>query len=229
MFSLARRLILLDLINSIGAPSAALPFLVLLLSLVGSPHCAVMCLPLTYNISIKNMKYYHTGRLLAYFCLAILTHALILLTDTVLFLRIGIGLFFLAYITYSVIKELNGGCCKVPSTPKFIRGVFLRGFFTGLLPCAWLSLFLYSLSREIKIAPLLILVFIFWVGTVPIFFIKQIRFRISSLSHVINNRYIKIVVVFLLFNMSVIMHFYKPEVSGAKNKSSASLLFCSPP
>lgn len=148
-----------------------LPIVVLAISLLGSPHCLIMCGVFTYQIPQASLWKYHLGRLVSYILLATLFLYLYQIAFEFVLLQITISLLFLLYFAFLFYKEQTS-CCKfkVSSTSYFFRGIA-----NGILPCSWLFLFLISLQFVDNKMMYFALMALFWLGTVPVFYLRYIK------------------------------------------------------
>jgi uncharacterized protein len=157
---------------------------VFLASLAGSGHCVAMCGPLITQRSSRS-PVYHLGRLVSYVGLGALAGWI---GESIVPWRwlnwgatIGLCIFFL----YSALRLWKGGK-EISLIPSFLRPylekpllrvlsterrtpwtVFLFGMLTALLPCGWLHTFLVAALATGSPARSAVLLFAFWLGTVP--------------------------------------------------------------
>lgn len=179
----------LNLLNMLTEGWGAYPlvFAVMFASLVGSSHCVAMCGPVTILLK-KNMgsvHLYNIGRLVTYIFLGIVAgkvgkeflnshYGLISLISTILISAVII------YLGFKLILNKNAGL-HLPNAfsflfskrLKWLYGIntnirsFIIGIINGFIPCGWLYVFVLA-SITLKSSFLgAVLMFFFWVGTVP--------------------------------------------------------------
>jgi uncharacterized protein len=165
----------------------SVPTGVLIASLVGSSHCAAMCGPvaITVNNKIGYLPLYHVGRLLSYLSLGVLAGLLgekFLSSNYPLISTASLILLSL-FLVYTGINLLRGKHLElVPG--RFVTSLlavparwslgqtkplaaFTLGIVNGFIPCGWVYIFVIgALAAK---TPLFggIILFIFWIGTVP--------------------------------------------------------------
>ena len=167
--------------------TAATFFILFVVSLLGSTHCAVMCGGMFMTIPQRVSIYFHLARLWIYLSLGVLG-AVVGLTAGIRSLGLAAGfitsLFFIIS-GISVILEIKSPILvrgekilhKINSRMRVrlfqnksdVLRALMSGGLSGLLPCGWLYLFVLgsvSLADPFK-SPLLL--FCFWLGTLPIF------------------------------------------------------------
>lgn len=171
---------------------------------LGSWHCGVMCGPLSCSFrKVPHFFAYHLGRLFSYlFFGAILYfgfHYFVNVESRVLksvatfffgglFLFFGLSqlniissskYFFKVYkLQFRILENARKTAQKFP---------FLLGLLTGLFPCGWLYSFLLLSSQMKSLSQALILIFVFWLTSLPAFLIvttfMQKLIRSSPSSH----------------------------------------------
>jgi sulfite exporter TauE/SafE len=162
---------------------------VLVMGFLGSWHCGVMCGPLSCNFRKReNFVSYHIGRLVSYLSIATLlfygSHYF-LDTDSRA-LKAGASIFFgFLFIVFGLLqlqilprqKQLSFRFFKfqhkILENYKLLLNQFpvLLGLLTGLFPCGWLYSFLLMSSQMKSLPQSLGIVFIFWMTSLPAFFV----------------------------------------------------------
>lgn len=167
------------------------PISIAIASFLGSWHCAGMCSPLAVMAASQNSLWpYHLGRLISYLLLGLIAGAFgdILFSNSYFWVRTlsailislallysGVSLIFpqLANARYSpsqwakhLIQNFVHGLNKIFRL-KFINQGFLIGLCTGFLPCGWLYTFVIAAVSTRSIWGGSILLFVFWIGTIP--------------------------------------------------------------
>jgi|GEM_PF-6618403 len=160
----------------------------LIMGFLGSWHCGVMCGPLSCNFK-KNNQFisYHLGRLASYLLMATLlfSGSQIMISMDSRPLKIISSLLFAGVFIYFGLKQLEliNDDRKLTFFSKFqikllkytqkISQKFpvVLGLLTGLLPCAWLYSFLILASQMKNYGAALTLVIIFWMTSLPVFFV----------------------------------------------------------
>lgn len=167
--------------------------LILIASILGSPHCAAMCGGFVAISSqgaspIKSQTAYHFGRLITYIFLGSLAGIIgssvneigekfgitqiATLIIAVLLIIMGIsGLlhiklnFFHGKIFYYIQK------LQQKILPKRSRVIFFPlcvGLFSTLLPCGWLYTYVAVAASKASITSSMLAMLFFWIGTLPI-------------------------------------------------------------
>jgi sulfite exporter TauE/SafE len=162
---------------------------VLVMGFLGSWHCGVMCGPLSCNFRKReSFISYHLGRLLSYAIISTLLFygARYFLDTDSRALKLGASLFFgLLLIIFGLMqiqiipqqKKLSFKFFKVQHKilekykMQLNQFPILLGLLTGLLPCGWLYSFLIMSSQMKSIAQSLAVISIFWVTSLPAFFV----------------------------------------------------------
>lgn len=185
-------------------PSAILPFAVLGLALLGSPHCLMMCGPLCMASGTKNRRglfLYHFGRLVAYVSIGALfgyfgeivlqesrseIFTVIALLLAITFIVTGSSLFFsqrakkINFMSGPLVRLLS----KIAKLNQNLRALFF-GMASGLLPCGFLYTFVLAAVATKSWVMGGSLLFAFWLGTVPalslsIYLVKKLQARGSK-------------------------------------------------
>ncbi|MDB5971359.1 MAG: hypothetical protein JWQ90_3809 [Hydrocarboniphaga sp.] len=151
----------------------------LLLGLSSSPHCALMCAPMTQlaGRGAKPLLMLHLGRLSAYAILGAaaggIGAALLMLlqryhVDGLLRWLAAAALLGLGIVQWRKPKPLPTCCGSKPAAGLARQPAFVRGLLWGLLPCPllWAVLALVTLSGDAVQAAMLILSF--GLGTSPL-------------------------------------------------------------
>jgi hypothetical protein len=172
---------------------------VLIASLAGSSHCAVMCGPVavTVHSRIGYLPLYHLGRLASYLSLGILAGLLgekFLSSNYPVISRISLILLslFLIYAGYNLVRgkhlelvpgKLMTSLLTVPArfalTQKKPLAALTLGLVNGFVPCGWVYIFVIG-AAAVK-NPLYggLMLFIFWLGTVPALSLFPVIYRKS--------------------------------------------------
>lgn len=177
-----------------------IPILVLGISFAGSWHCAAMCGGLTAVIAPKkrSMIFYQIGRLCSYEILGIifalfgkytlsntLSGVLPFFVSLLLgfsFIKIGISSFkkksqpLSTFFSKIYSKLARKTLAKVDSSSVNWNG-FKIGLLSVFLPCGWLYSFILAAVMTQNIYYSMILLFFFWLGSIPALSIAPIFFR----------------------------------------------------
>ena len=149
-------------------------------SFLGSWHCAGMCGPFGMFLANSKNKHlsqvmYHLGRLVTYLCLSAVLH---LFGNSLRFLKTE-WLFIVLLLIWVVLlfSEVNITKIVLPKwivmiNQRFMKSQsvlagFLLGATTTLLPCIWLYGFLILSSAQASLPRSLLVIFAFWLGTLP--------------------------------------------------------------
>lgn len=155
-----------------------------LASLAGSGHCVAMCGPLLTQSSSRSPAY-HLGRLVSYVSLGALAGWIGEAIVPWRWLNWVATLGLCAFFVYSALRLWRGGK-EISLLPRFFAPyfekpllrvlsrdrrtpltIFLFGMLTALLPCGWLHTFLVAALATGSPARSAVLLFAFWLGTVP--------------------------------------------------------------
>ncbi len=164
-----------------------MPLGVFIASLLGSSHCVTMCGPIavTVNNNFGYMSLYHIGRLLSYLTLGMLAGLVgeaFLSTNYPVISTVSMILIsaFLIYTGYKLVRgnalefipaKLISSLLRLPAKwsltqSKPVASLTL-GIVNGFIPCGWVYIFVIgSVATKSPLYGAVIL-FIFWVGTVP--------------------------------------------------------------
>ncbi|MBK9293260.1 MAG: sulfite exporter TauE/SafE family protein [Oligoflexia bacterium] len=202
---------------------------VLLLSLIGSWHCAGMCGAFCAiaceNKSLKTTLFYNLGRLFTYFLLTLVSYYSILPIKTVLeqkgiFLLVSV-LVFIFILFWFLFKNINS--LKILS-PLFklslkFKNTHLKAFFIGatttLLPCVWLYAFIAYSSLKQTPTMALSFIFSFWLGTLPaLFLVKYFSFKIVNIKKF---RSLGFLVLFLAATLQLSLKLEHSQASNHNN------------
>ncbi len=165
---------------------------VLIASLLGSPHCALMCGGFA-GVSAQSSRprmtqsCYHIGRLVTYSTLGILAGFLgsslnatadkfgisnfaavicgASLIASALLNLFGKRVSHTGFIPFKIFNHLNSRVVKTVSKGPLI--MFLMGIFSTLLPCGWLYTYLSLAAATGSADQGLLLMCFFWLGTLP--------------------------------------------------------------
>lgn len=168
------------------------PLAVFAASLLGSVHCAAMCggiagLCSTGSNPLRGTIWYHLARGASYVLLGAAAgfagRSLDLAGSLVGFQRISILLTAGILLLYGIhlFRAPRGEPVKIGadsksgaiwrwafSTARKPHGAGVIGFLTGFLPCGWLWLFLAAAAGTGSIGQGAVVMFAFWLGTIPI-------------------------------------------------------------
>jgi len=178
---------------------SSLYFGVLLSSLSGSLHCVGMCGGLMINVAKKPIEdtWYHLGRLISYLALGAIAGYLgnklfssELLRSLQLLTSVAMGLFF-CWMAFRVWRNQAFHFSFIPNSflirvqqwslnRKLISPAFLVGLSSGLLPCGWLHTFVIAAIATESPTQGAILLFIFWLGTVPALAVSRVALQKMS-------------------------------------------------
>lgn len=197
---------------SLNVSSYFFPILLLIASLVGSSHCAIMCVPLVAGQKTRNLNLYHLGRLLAYLSVGSVIYFVGILAVRNQYVWIVLGLLFLIYfVKVSRDEFLTKKCCAKKGAKS---SLLTFGFLNGLLPCAWLFLILITISKVQNLILFYIFIVIFWTGTVPVFSILHYkRNLLKFMPTFIRNKALLFSVYVLVALYSFSLHFSVPVVA----------------
>jgi len=161
-----------------------IPTSVLIASLIGSLHCVGMCGPFIGHIAQtpKELAFYHGCRLLSYALLGLCAGWLgkLVLQSQLHVITMGSTIllssyFFLMAISLFLNKPIH-------RSPKLLSTFFSKllnisssrtvtasiiGSASVLLPCGWLYVFIFGSIATVSPIRGLILMFFFWLGTLP--------------------------------------------------------------
>ena len=177
----------------------SVPAGVLIASIVGSTHCAAMCGPIAISVhnKIGYLPLYHVGRLLSYLVLGTLAGLIgeRFLSDKYPFISTMSIILLSLFLIYTGVNLLRG---KQPVLipGRFVTSVlavparwsldqtrplaaFTLGIVNGFIPCGWLYIFVIgALAAK---TPLFggVILFIFWLGTVPVLSFLPIIYKKS--------------------------------------------------
>ena len=156
-----------------------IPLAVLSASLLGSTHCVGMCggLALSRSRTTADQLLYHSGRLVGYFVLGLFAGQI----GEVLFSeRVAVSLSWIASALMGIvfiglgIQAWKGKTPHISWIPRrWLAQTYGRGgsFSTGVLsaglPCGWLQTFVLAAVATQSSVRGGLLLFFFWVGTVP--------------------------------------------------------------
>ena len=184
-----------------------------------------MCLPLTFKIDTSKMTFYHIGRLVAYVLLATFFYGLKQISLQFFILQAAVGLGFFFYTLYMLVSDWKSSC-RASLRKTSSQNAFTVGFLNGCLPCAWLSVFLFSLMIKNSLPQVILLMCIFWLGTVPVFHIKINRLKALKYFSFLQNKAFRSVLILVLMNCSLYLHFSSYRVFESNNDTNPA--FCWP-
>lgn len=202
---------------------------VFVMGFLGSWHCGVMCGPLSCNFRAqKDFFSYHLGRLLSYLFISGLlfygtqffvnTESRVLrLSASVIF---GLVFIYFGLVQLSILNNRRFLFKYYKFQFKFLeknKAVYTKfpvvlGLLTGFFPCGWLYSFLL-LSSQTRSWPMsLMLIFIFWLSSLPAFIVfngfMQNLIKRSPVKYQIISGFVLIVagLLAILGHWSVILH-----------------------
>jgi len=169
---------------------------ILVSSLTGSLHCVGMCGGLMVNVA-KNSResfFYHVGRLFSYLLLgliagylgeAIFSSSMLRSFQMITTFMVG---FFFCWTAFRVWKNEAFHFNLIPSSTllklqkwslhrKWVSPAFLIGVSSGLLPCGWLHTFVIAALATRSPIQGSLLLFFFWIGTVPALVASQVTLQ----------------------------------------------------
>lgn len=173
-------------------------FSVLTSSFLASLHCMGMCGPIVIalNQNLFQGLLYHFGRLCGYLFLGAVVYWMgrellglfpISLAALIAPLLLGlvfilIGLFLLDKKRFhlGLPEKMSAPLNKLIATQtkkKKTALFFLIGFFSILLPCGWVYGFALSAASSENLKLSLLIMFMFWLGTVPALFLSPVAFQ----------------------------------------------------
>lgn len=150
--------------------------------LIGSWHCSIMCGPMScFLTSKKQLLNYQLGRMVSYVLAGVFAGwvSQFLLTSYEWLKYVSVGLISTGLIVIYFSQKNN------IKTPRFLHklffknkdNAFLLGFLSVTLPCGWLYSFILSaLAARSAFAGALVM-FIFWLSTVPALSAAQILMK----------------------------------------------------
>lgn len=161
---------------------------VLAMGFLGSWHCGVMCGPLSCNFQKRSdFGAYHFGRLFSYLVIGSLLFwgSQFFLTSDSRSLKIISSIVFALTFFYFGLKQMK--IIQFHKAPLLSlkwqfrlfkktrrlseRFPVLLGLLTGLFPCGWLYSFLLLGSQMPDLTKCLLLIFCFWLTSLPAFFV----------------------------------------------------------
>lgn len=194
--------------------------MVLIASLLGSPHCAAMCGGFVAMCSqgeapSRSQSMYHFGRFITYVFLGIvagfigsqvniigekfgISQVAAVITGALL---IVVGFSTLINYRFSTTKEfIHRVIYKIqkkflPDKSRTLLFPFAIGLFSTLLPCGWLYTYVAVAAGEASVLSSVLVMIFFWLGTLPILI------TIGSLSHLFVSplaRYLPILAALLM-------------------------------
>ncbi len=166
--------------------TSLIPFGVVAASLAGSPHCAMMCGPLTLVIGTRKAHHlvFHFGRLLAYVFLGAVAGALgetVLGSEALSWVSWTATIVMALGFLLAALQVLRGGQLHLP-LPAPLQGALNRlwqwnsdsvlrpvtlGAASVLLPCGWLYTFVMGAAATQSPWKGGFFLFAFWLGTLP--------------------------------------------------------------
>lgn len=179
---------------------AVLAVSVLSSSFLGSAHCLGMCGPIVLmtNTNAVNSFFYHIGRLVSYLLLGLVAavvgksiigqfpHSMAALiaplTLGLSFIYMGIMLYRNQRFHLPLPKFLNKPYANAVGSLATNKGnsywfSFLIGAFSLTLPCGWLYGFVIGASATENTTLSLMMMFMFWLGTIPALLITPVLFQ----------------------------------------------------
>lgn len=171
---------------------------VLTSSFLGSLHCLGMCGPIVIatNKSKRDSIFYHLGRLLGYLLLGLLVGFLGqelmgrfpgTITSGVAPIFLGctfiiMGLLLLKKRKFhmplpSIFSRPYNMMVSLQTKKKSTLYTFLIGLCSILLPCGWLYGYVVGAATAESLSTALIIMFMFWLGTVPALFFTPLIFQ----------------------------------------------------
>ena len=200
-------------------------FAVLFASIAGSSHCITMCGPLAILLKKNkgNIHLYNIGRLITYVLLGFTAGLLgdsflnshyktlsliasVLLSTVLIYLGISLFRNKGATIRLPGIYSLffNGPLGWTLKLNRYLRSLLI-GIINGFLPCGWLYIFLIaalSLKSSYQGA---VLLFFFWLGTVPsLTFLSYFSARVFKILPINTVRVAGVILLFVgLFNLII--------------------------
>lgn len=163
----------------------------LLMGFIGSLHCGLMCGPISCNIKNKKLMWsYHLGRLFSYTMLAVLLHFGFRYLLKIESRSLKVLVTFLFLILFGLFSLVQMGWLRMPALQKIqfrliwsarrwlANSPALFGLMTGLFPCGWLHTFIFFSSQMSTLKDSLILVFIFWLCSLPVLITVNHTFQV---------------------------------------------------
>ncbi len=208
----------LNLVNMLTENWSSYPLVlsVMFASFVGSSHCVAMCGPVTILLKKNNgnIHLYNLGRLITYLFLGFIAgtigkeflnshYSLVSLISTILISGVVISLGLnLVFRKNAGLHMPNAYSFLFSNALKWIFGIntyirsLILGMINGFIPCGWLYVFVIaSITLKSSIMGAL-LMFFFWVGTVPaLTFLSIVSNRIFK---ILPANYIRIAGVLLI-------------------------------
>lgn len=213
---------MLDLSSFLNLNSTWLPLVLLFVSIFGSAHCLVMCVPILSSQRATNYSHYHFGRLISYLTVATI---FFYVGQSILenqFLSLAIGMVFLSYFSWISFREYRAKGCCVKSKPQQ-KNLFILGLVNGFLPCGWLFLIFILLSKTQSYPIFLLYVGIFWLGTVPVFYVLNLKKIVNNFLPFVQYKPTVTLFYFIFAFYSFSLHFEKPK---SIEQAHSSNFFC---
>ena len=172
--------------------------------LAGSNNCGE-----SKSKSIQNISVYNIGRLLSYLLIVVLISAFDFSLKNLYLISSFSGILLLVIIlcqfidllgiskplsnleivknTYNLYLKYYGISLSKIANRKNFLGSFLLGILTALIPCGWLYLNLGFASSQGSLFRSMLLVFAFWLGTLPA--LSLVGFSSTSVTKKLNGRF----------------------------------------
>ena len=167
--------------------------LILIASLLGSPHCAVMCggfvaLSSQPPAAILSQSAYHSGRLVTYLILGFISgligvqinhvgehfgiSQIATVVTAILLIAFGISSLLhkrIPFFSAAIFQHVHALQSKIlPKRSRVLLYPFCIGLFSTLLPCGWLYTYVAVAAGEASISTSMLVMFFFWLGTLPL-------------------------------------------------------------
>ncbi len=192
-------------------------FGVFIISILGSSHCLVMCVPIASGI--QRLSWYHFGRLIAYLSIGLILYYFTTQVIKSPYYQLAVGFIFLLYFVYSFLRSRKNCHMREP-----LRRSLLTGVLSGALPCGWLYLSLYLFAQKESLGIFLVSIFIFWISTLPVFFILNYKKRIIEKFPVLFKSQVRFSLYIIASLVAFSLHFKKTDFVAHKVES----LMCLP-
>lgn len=181
-----------------GTSQILIAFSVLVSSFLGSLHCMGMCGPIVIALNQNSAQslLYHFGRLCGYLFLGgivywvgreflgFFPHSLAALIAPLflgfVFILIGVFLLNKRRFHLGLPEKISAPLNKLIATQtknKTTLLFFLIGFCSILLPCGWVYGFALSAASSESLQLSMLIMFMFWLGTVPALFFSPAVFQ----------------------------------------------------
>lgn len=141
-------------------------------SLLGSLHCGFMCGP--YASLSSSFARFHLNRLMGYLFVG---GVLFLIKDSILsiaYIKSFEKYFALVIALFLLYQGLNLVITGRGLSLHFLQKYKNAGALLAFIPCGWLWMFFLISANESSFIKSFLVLFTFWLGSMPIFFMAQV-------------------------------------------------------